>query len=62
MNIQYFLATKLSTRNRISCSKNALNLTYAYSNVEFQNFSGRTTRFKGRGFKFTFIRQLTAER
>jgi len=36
MNIQYFLAPKLLTRNHISCSENALKLTY--SNVEFQNF------------------------
>jgi len=37
-------------RNYISCSENALKLTY--SNVEFQNFPGedpRTPRFQGRG-------------
>ena len=37
-------------RNYISCSENALKLTY--SNVEFQNFpeeDPRTPRFQGRG-------------
>jgi len=38
MNIQYFLASKPFTRNHISCSENALKLTY--SNVEFQKFPG----------------------
>jgi len=48
MNIQYFLAPKPLTRNHISCSENALKLTY--SNVEVQNFPGgsRTPRFRGR--------------
>src|SRR5664279_99166 len=40
MNFQYFLTTKLLTRNHISSSENALKLTY--SNVEFQYFPGRT--------------------
>ena len=32
--------------NYISCSENALKLTY--SNVEFQNFPGEDPRFQGR--------------
>jgi len=48
LNIQYFFAPKPLNINHISCSENALKLTY--SNVEFKRFPGedpRTPRFKG---------------